>query len=154
MHVVGLCSITRASAVIATVVAVGLGSPSLAPAQALSDADQAKALAKCAIVIDRTSAKFAVKKLKTLAKCVGGILKCVETKPGVAKCLDQARERCDEQLPAAVGEQAKVTDAVVRKCGSDVDVAAFLDPAGLDWESRRDECADRFGIALDDLGGI
>jgi hypothetical protein len=120
----------------------------------LSDPDQAKALAKCAIVIDRTSAKFAVKKLKTLAKCVGGILKCVETKPGVAKCVDQARERCDEQLATAVGEEAKITDAVVRKCGSDVDVAAFLDPAGLDWESRRDECADRFGVALDDLGGI
>ena len=150
----GVRRVTRVSSLIAILAPLVVGSPGSAAAQALPDPDQAKALAKCAIVVDRTSAKFAVKKLKTLAKCVGGVLKCVETKPGVPKCLDQARQRCDEQVAAGAGEEAKVADAVVRKCGSDLDVAALLDPAGLDWASRRDECAQRFAASVDDLAGI
>lgn len=144
-------SVTRAVVIAATLIAIG--APTSAPAQALPDPSQAKALDKCSIVIERTGTKLAIKKLKTLDKCVDGIHKCIQTKPGVAKCLDHARQRCGEQLAKAVGEEAKLGDAVVRKCGSDLAVGALLDAAGLDWESLRVECA-QFGIAIDDLAGI
>ncbi|MEO6028971.1 MAG: hypothetical protein ABIR79_19070 [Candidatus Binatia bacterium] len=123
-------------------------------AQSLPDPSRAKALDKCHILIERAGAKFAVKKLKTLGKCTDGIFKCLQTKPGVTRCLDQARDRCDEQLIAGAAEEAKVVDTVVRKCGSDSTADDLLTAAGLDVASLADECSQRFAITLTDLTSI
>lgn len=125
-----------------------------ASAQGLPDPARAKAIDKCHIVLDRTGAKMAVKKLKSLAKCTNGVFKCVETKPGDGHCLDQARARCAEQLRAGAAAEATLIDVVVRKCGSDLTVADLLSPAGLDVESLRATCSSRFGLALDDLAAV
>jgi hypothetical protein len=101
-----------------------------AGAQGLPDPARAKALAKCHVVVERSGAKLAVKKLKSLAKCADGILKCLQTKPGVTRCIDQGRERCAEQLRVGAAEEAKIVDAVVRKCGSDLSVDDLLASAG------------------------
>ena len=126
---------------------------SSAAGQAFPDRVVAKALDKCHIQIERAGAKLAVKKLKTLEKCVDGILKCLETKPEGDRCLDQAREGCEDQLAVAVAEEAKLTDTVVRKCGSDLTAADLRAPAGLDFESLRSECLLRFGLDVSDLVG-
>jgi hypothetical protein len=122
-----------------------------AHSQGLPDPQAAKALDRCHVVIQRTGAKLAVKKLKSLAKCTDGILKCVETKPGIQRCLDQARERCAEQLRAGAAAEATLVDAVARKCGSDLPLADLVDPLGLDVASLRQDCQDRFGIVLSDM---
>lgn len=123
-------------------------------AQSLPDPSRAKALDKCHILIERAGAKFAVKKLKTLGKCTDGIFKCLQTKSGVTRCLEQARERCNEQLIAGAAEEAKVVDTVVRKCGSDSTADDLLTPAGLAVASLADECSQHFGISLSDLTSI
>jgi hypothetical protein len=143
----------RVFAVMILGAAAGLSAEPLG-AQALPDPARAKALDKCHILLERTGAKFAVKKLKALEKCVDGVHKCLQTKPGDARCISQARERCEEQLPVAAAEEAKLVDVVVRKCGSDLAVADLIDPAGLDFESLRNVCEQQFGIALDDLAGV
>ena len=125
-----------------------------ASAQSLPDPSDAKAVDKCAILIQRAGAKFAVKKLKTLAKCTDGIFKCLETKPGVPRCLEQARERCAEQLVAGTREEAKVVDAVVRKCGTDSTAEDLLAAAGFDAASLADACDHDFGLPLTDLTAI
>ncbi len=127
-------------------------SASHAAAQALPDLAKAKALDKCHIQIERAGQKLAVKKLKILDKCADAVLKCLETKPDEPRCLEQARETCTAQLTAGVGEEAKLVDIVVRKCGSDLAFDDLRDPAGLDLESLRNECDQRFAIDLVDLG--
>ena len=123
-------------------------------AQSLPDPSRAKALDKCSILIERAGAKFAVKKLRTLAKCTDGVFKCLQTKPGVPRCLEQARDRCHEQLLAGAAEEAKVVDTVVRKCGSDSTADDLLTSAGLDIASFADECSQEFEITLTDLTSI
>jgi hypothetical protein len=123
-------------------------------AQGLPDPARARALDKCHILLSRTGTKVAVKQLKSLAICTNGIFKCLETKPDDARCLTQARERCEEQLRAHAAAAASLVDTVVRKCGSDSSVDDLLTSAGLDVESLRTECQDRFGIGLTTLADV
>lgn len=123
-------------------------------AESLPDPSHAKALDKCHIVLGRTATKVAVKKLKSLAKCSNGVLKCVETKPGDAHCFARAAERCREQLTAGAAAEAAIVDVVVRKCGSDLAVDDLLDAAGLDVASLADECQQRFGLGLTSLTDV
>ncbi len=139
---------------LAVVVAFSFGHVGGVAAQSLPDPARAKALDKCHIVLSRTATKVAVKKLKSLAKCSNGILKCVETKPGVARCVAQAGARCNEQLAAGAVAEAAIVDTIVRKCGSDLAVDDLLISAGLDVESLRDECQARFGLGLTSLAEV
>jgi hypothetical protein len=134
--------------------AVVVCASSVAGAQGLPDPATAKNIDRCHQLLQRTGAKFAVKKLKSLAKCTDGILKCVETKPGVPRCLEQAKERCEEQLRVGAAAEAALVDAVARKCGSDLTRDDLLSPLGLDVESFADDCAARFGVVLSDLTAV
>jgi cell division septation protein DedD len=122
-----------------------------AHAQGLPDSDQAKAANKCSILIERTGTDVATETLDALRDCVGPIVKCVQTKPGDAGCLDKARKGCNDQLDAAAAESARMLDVVARKCASDLPVEALLDPLGLNYASLQAECKNEFGVTVTDV---
>lgn len=123
-------------------------------AQHLPDPTRARAIDKCHVLLERTGTKVAGKALKALAICTNGVFKCVETKPGDAHCLAQARERCAEELQAHAAAAATLVNTVVRKCGSGSEVADLLDPAGLGMQRLVDDCHDRFGLDLATLADV
>src|SRR5262245_42312301 len=123
-------------------------------ADTLSDPGQAQAANKCQIIVERTGADVAVEALDALSNCVGPIIKCVETKPGDAGCLDKARQRCEDQLDIAKVQANRMFDAIARKCSSDLSVESMLDPLGLDFESLKAECKKDFGVELTDAASI
>lgn len=125
-----------------------------ADAAGLPDSDKAKAANKCQIILERTGAVVAVEKLNALQDCVGPILKCVQTKPGDAKCLDDARDTCEEQLDLAAAKEARMVEAVARKCASHLTVEELLDPLGLNFASLKDECKKEFGVEVDDIESL
>jgi len=119
-------------------------------AQGLPDLGQAKAANKCSIIIERTGTDVAVETLDALRDCVGPIVKCVQTKPGDAGCLDTARKGCNDQLDVAAEENARLVDVIARKCASDLTVEEMLDPLGLDYASLQAECKKDFGVTVTD----
>ena len=123
-------------------------------AAGLPDIDAAKSANKCQILLERTGADVAVEKLDALQDCISPILKCVQTKPGDAKCLDDARDTCEEQLDLAAAEEARMVDVVARKCASDSTVEDLLDPLGLNFESLKVECKKEFGVDVDDIESV
>lgn len=138
---------------LAAMIALGLlaATASTASAQSLPDSDKAKSANKCQIILERTGADVAVETLDALRDCVGPIVKCVQTKPGDAGCLDKARKGCSEQLDLAAAEKARMLDAIARKCATDLTVEEMLDPAGLDFGAVLDECKKEFGIEVTDV---
>ncbi len=125
-----------------------------AGAQGLPDADKAKAVNKCHIVIERAGVNVADGKLEALENCVGAVLKCVQTKPEDGGCLEKARKSCADQLDAAASEDAYLIDVVARKCGSDLTVEDLLDPLGLDFGKLATECQDEHGVTITDLTSV
>lgn len=136
--------------------ALGLvaGSVAMVSAQSLPDPDKAKSANKCQIILERTGADVAVEALDALRDCVGPVLKCVQTKPGDAGCLDKARKGCTEQLDLAAAEKIRMLDAIARKCATDLTIDEMLDPLGLDFASLVDECKKEFGVQVTDVATL
>ncbi len=125
-----------------------------AGAQGLPDVDDAKAVNKCHIIIERAGVNVADDKFEALENCVGAVLKCVQTKPGDAGCMDKARKSCEDQLDAAAAADTELLDVVARKCGSDLAVEDLLDPLGLDFGKLAKECEDEHGVKITDIASV
>ncbi len=107
------------------------------------DAAQTKAFLKCATGIQKAAGKFLKSRLGGFQKCLAGVTKCVQLKPGDAACLGGARAKC---LAAAAkvgdapkGAGGKFRTAVAKACvGVD---AELLGANGLGQSNVASYCA-------------
>jgi len=112
----------------------------------------AKLAAKCQQTVAKATAKFLAGRAKRLAACNQGVLKCLQTKPGDAKCLPKATAGCEKQLGAAGAPDAlaaTVEAAVVKACGV-LPLDDLLDPAVLGFANAAVTCGD---VGVDPLAG-
>jgi hypothetical protein len=111
--------------------------------QGVGDPAQAKALVKCAKGVQKSAAKFGKTRLSGLQKCLAAVVKCVQEKPGDAKCLTGARSKC-LKIAAKIGDEPKAAGgkaraAIVKACnGAGADL---LDAVGLGQTSTAAYCA-------------
>jgi CSLREA domain-containing protein len=97
--------------------------------QGVGDATRGKVLAKCAQGMQKAAAKFTQARLGGFQKCLAGVTKCVQQKPGDAGCLNGARAKCAGAAakigdgPKGAGTKARA--AIAKACtGVDADVLA------------------------------
>ncbi len=104
----------------------------------------AKLASKCQQTIAKATAKFLAGRAKRIAACNQGVLKCLQTKAGDAKCLPKATAACAKQLGAAGAPDAlaaTVEAAVVKACGG-LPLDDLLDPAVLGFANAAVTCGD------------
>jgi len=129
---------TRSILVLAIVALTVAGDVSAARAQ-LADPSAAKAADKCQKAIAKSGATFAAATAKSLGACFGGVFKCVQTKPGDAKCLAKAVARCAKETDAGrIARLTKLVAGVNGKCPSLADLRAA---DGLGYDALAGACA-------------
>jgi hypothetical protein len=106
---------------------------------------KAKAAVKCQQGITKAGAKFAGARQKTVQKCADAVAKCLQTKPGDAKCRTKAGTTCAKlfaKLTAAgKGAAAKLAAAITKSCTkAPLVLADVLGGAGLDVDALTVEC--------------
>jgi hypothetical protein len=116
----------------------------------------AKAAEKCQKGIKRAGLTFTSKRLKSLDKCVNGVLRCVQEKPGDEGCLTKATVVCSGEMIGTLGTlEDKFRSTVADKCESPfLTVADLLNPDGLGFDAVAAECASQFGTPLVDTAAI
>jgi hypothetical protein len=112
----------------------------------------AKLAAKCQQTVAKATATFLAGRAKRIAACNRGVLACLQTKPGDAKCLPKAAAGCEKQLGAAGAPDALAVTAeaaVVKACGA-LPLDDLLDPAVLGFANAAVTCGD---VGVDPLAG-
>ena len=100
-----------------------------------------KAVDRCTKQLAKSGRRFAIKKLKSLEKCVNAVFTCTQRKPLDAKCLPKAVTKCDRSFAAISSEMAKLDIGVERKCSADtVTFGTLLDEGGANLGALADEC--------------
>ena len=110
--------------------------------QGVADAAQAKLLVKCATGIQKAAGKFGKARLGGLQKCLASVGKCLQEKPGDAKCLAGARKKCVKIAgkigDAPKGAATKARAKIIKACsGADVELLAAV---GLGQAETSDYC--------------
>jgi hypothetical protein len=104
-----------------------------------------KALLQCGSTIEKRSAAFVTKDLKSRAACASKVFTCRQLKPESARCLARAAATCDKGFAKIVAEATKLDLAVDKKCLA-IDFDSVLSqPAGAHLAAPAEECA-RFGV--------
>ncbi|MEB2284686.1 MAG: hypothetical protein B6D46_01565 [Polyangiaceae bacterium UTPRO1] len=105
--------------------------------QGLADPARAKVLVKCAAGIQKAAAKFSATRLGGLQKCAAAVTKCIQQKPGDARCLAGVRGKCSALAaktgngPKGAGGKARA--AIAKACrGADTELLAT---AGLGFQT-------------------
>jgi hypothetical protein len=110
--------------------------------QGVGDAAQAKRLVKCAAGVQKAAGKFGKARLGGLQKCLASVGKCLQEKPGDAKCLAGARKKCGK-IAGKIGDgpkgaATKARAVIAKACnGADADVLAAV---GLGQAATSDYC--------------
>lgn len=121
----------------------------------VGDAARARAVLKCQTVLGRSGAAFAVKKQKLFQSCAAGLQKCLQLKPGDAKCVAQASTRCTKLLAKVPGLGAKLGADVRKACAAPKLAASdLLDVAGLGFAAEAAACGDAGVAPLGSAGDV
>ena len=82
--------------------------------------DGGKRVLKCGHAIAKGATHFATRSLKGLAKCVGKIFTCVQTRPGaVTACVvPKVVDTCRAEFARFNAAKAKLSDVVTKSCGA------------------------------------
>jgi hypothetical protein len=109
-----------------------------------------KLVQKCQDAITKAGVKLAGAELKGHGTCLDKLYKCVQTKPGDAKCLAKADATCDREQTKIAGARAKLDAAVEKRCGAaKLDFTAALRPA---FGANVEALDGGVGVPLDTLG--
>jgi len=119
----------------------------------LSDPGAAALADKCQTAIKKAGRAFVAKKLKSVAKCAGGVSKCVQTKNSDAGCLAKAEKACTATLQALAAAQLKTATTIADKCAS-VAAADLLSGPGLGFGLVGIACIAEFGTVANDHATI
>ncbi len=126
---------------------LGLGKP----------APVVKAVVKCQRGIDVAGARFVKQVLDAEQRCTEAVARCLQTKPGDAKCLGKAQQTC-RKVTAKLYEgpksrEAKLKAAIARTCGSAkpgqaprVALDDLRSVLGVGYDTLADDCA-AYGVA-------
>ena len=100
-----------------------------------------QAIVKCGKAIQKSGAKLAGARLKHLQKCVGAVLKCVQTKPDDQACLTKSTATCTKELGALTKDRTKATATIGKACAPLAgDDDALFTSAGLGFGAESDVC--------------
>lgn len=122
-------------------------------AQGLPDPKVAKVADKCQKAIKKSASKFVGAKLKNLAACAGGVLKCVQTKPDPGPCRIDVGTKCTKELAKTAGERDKLAANVTAKCAT-LAPSDLTGALGLGYDRIASECRLGFGREPTDLASI
>ncbi len=131
------------------------GSPGATPTPQ-SNPLTAKAADKCQRAIKSAGSVYVTKRLKSLDKCVNGVVRCVQEKPGDPTCLNKATVACsDEMIGKLESLENALRSKIADKCqATTLTVADLLDPDGLNYDALKDECSTRFQKTLKTLEDV
>jgi hypothetical protein len=119
----------------------------------LTDPDAAKAADACQRTIEKAGIRFVGATLKRLGKCARGAVKCIQTKPGDAKCLEKATGTCTKELAGGQVDESKLRTQIAAKCQA-VAVDDLFAAPGLGYEGAVAGCDAEFDLPLDDVGSV
>jgi hypothetical protein len=116
--------------------------------EALADpAGVGTALARCSTAIAGAGASFVRRGQRRHAKCVGAVLKCVQTAPGDPACISKAAALCDKRFAETARDEGRLTSAVGRRCEeARIPWHLLRTPAGAALDAVAVQC-DALGIA-------
>jgi hypothetical protein len=120
----------------------------------VGDEALAKSLDRCEGAIRKASTGFVVRKLKNVTACVRALFACAELDDGDARCVANARSKCDKAFGKTEQAVLKLASGVARRC-RDLPVSAITEARGLGADALLDVCAELgvFGIgAVTDYG--
>ena len=151
-------TVTPAVSAIATPTATVVGTPAPTPTPAdtvgLDDPVAAALAAKCQQEVDKAGVAFVAARLKSLNACVGGVLKCVQTKPAGGEgeaCIAKARGKCDGEGVKMAAAGVKLEASIGAKCATPpLTFDAIAGATGLGYEGLANAC----GTALTDRAGL
>src|SRR5262249_4685905 len=133
---------------------LGLGSPKTA----------GKAAVKCEKTIDANASRFLQKVVRGYQRCSAGVFKCMQLKPGAAKCAAKADAKCQKLAGslshARKSAEGRFRDKIAKACGPSksgaavLDLAGIRDAAGLGYEYMESRCSALGVPGLDSLDEI
>ena len=115
-------------------------------ATGLGDLAVGKVLLKCQKAIGKGGPAFAGGIQTLLQGCLGGVLQCVQVKPGDPKCVSKAQASCAKARAKMDVLAQKFRTLGGKACSTLSDMATF-DAHGLGWDAETVDCA-RYGITL------
>ncbi len=114
----------------------------LSPSDDARAAADAKAIVKCQAALKKLGAKFIGKKLGALAKCAGGVFKCVQTVDETADagakrnaCITKGRGGCTKSLATITLSRQAFVDGVGKAC-ADLDPTQVTGIPGLGFTAN------------------
>jgi hypothetical protein len=114
----------------------------------LADQSDAKGAVKCQKGIEKASAKFVVKKLGRLDKCVDLAFACIQLKNGDQACLAKAKAACDKQILGIAADELKLQAALEKACddsqGANVSFNDVIALTGLGYSAEDPLCTGTF----------
>jgi hypothetical protein len=123
--------------------------------QGIADLARAKKATKCAAGIPKAAATYVKARVNALQSCAQQVAKCVQEKPGDARCLPRAEASCAKQAAKLVGPKgaaAKATAAIAKACAGDF--ADVLAAAGVGHGSAASHCSALGVSSLATIGDV
>ena len=111
-------------------------------------------LARCAAGLRKAGARYGVRRVARLQKCVAAVTKCVQRKLGDATCIARAGTTCAKERAAFAIDEAILAGGIAGSCGV-VAPADLRNAAGLGFAAEDAPCLAAGAPApatLDDLG--
>lgn len=126
---------------------LGLGKP----------APVVKAVVKCQRTLDTAGARFVKQILDGEQRCTEAVARCLQTKPGDAKCMAKAQATCRKLTTklyvGPLSREAKLKTAIARSCGTvtagqlpRVALGDLRSVLGIGYDTLADDCA-AYGVS-------
>jgi hypothetical protein len=103
-------------------------------------------LARCAAGLRKAGARYGMRRLARLRKCVAATTKCVQRKPGDQSCLDRSRAACAKERAAFAADESLLAASIAKACGA-VAIADLRNATGLGFAGEDAPCVAEGGTA-------